>query len=705
MGIINRLPASVINQIAAGEVIERPASAVKELLENAIDAGATRIDVAVERGGKDLIRIADDGKGIDPDDLPVAFEPHATSKLKDADDLARIATLGFRGEALAALAEISRTRCQSRPRDAETGAEITIEGGVAGPVRECGCPTGTVIEVRNLFFNTPVRRAFLRSDSTEAGHVAETFARVALAHPSIRFTFRSGGKLVHDLPAVAGIRERISVFHGRELADSLLWVESDFGPCRLWGYVCHPTQSRTSNKSQYLFIGGRYVRDRSLSHALAEAYRGLLMTGRVPVAYLFLEIPPDEIDVNVHPTKMEVRFKDGQSIYSHMLAAIRRTFLASDLHAKLQPPDEKTFRKMREEAAANAQANAGYVAPSYGGSAMGYGSPVEPRVVPVDDRPLDEPLSRDQVNTWFKAPAPAAPRLPSPDAGPFGARPEPSWAKSLPPAGAIDPAVDFDEFAPAAPRSNANFDARLSGSIERGEFDIGASSPRESSAVRDESESFGPIVDDGDRSRTRDDERRLLVADRDESIRAIQLHDSYLVAETSEGMVVIDQHALHERILYEELRGRIERGGIESQRLLVPEPVELSASDAALVMERSEALGRLGIEIEPFGGDTLLIQSVPAMLPNVDPGRLLRDLVDLFRAKPLPPTRDAVLEEILSMIACKAAVKAGNPLSAPEIEALLKRRHLAADSHHCPHGRPTALVFTRSELERQFGRT
>jgi DNA mismatch repair protein MutL len=341
MGVIRQLPPSVVNQIAAGEVVERPASVVKELLENAIDAGATRVDVTVERGGKDLVRVADNGAGMAADDLLLAFQPHATSKLADAEDLHRVRTLGFRGEALAAIAEVAKVRCQTRQASAAQGSEIVIEAGIAGPIKSCGCPPGTVMEVRNLFFNTPVRRTFLKSDTTEAGHVVETFLRVALAHPEVHLTFRSGGKIVHDLPPVTGMRERIGVFFGRELAESLLWVEGKLENLQLWGYVAHPSQSRASNKGQYLFLGGRYVRDRSLGHALGEAYRGLLMVGRNPVAFLHLEIPPEEVDVNVHPTKIEVRFRDPQRVYSHLLSTLRQTFLSSDLHSRLQAAQEQ----------------------------------------------------------------------------------------------------------------------------------------------------------------------------------------------------------------------------------------------------------------------------------------------------------------------------------------------------------------------------
>ena len=265
--------------------------------------------------------------GMAADDLTLAFQPHATSKLTDVEDLCRVRTLGFRGEALAAIAEVAKVRCQTRRPTRPHGSEIVIEAGIAGPVKSCGCPTGTVMEVRNLFFNIPVRRTFLKSDTTEAGHVAEMFSRIALAHPDIHLTFRSGGKIVHDLPPVTGMRERIAIFFGRELAESLLWVESRLDNLSLWGYVAHPSQSRSSTKGQFLFLGGRYVRDRSLGHALSEAYRGLLMVGRMPVAFLHLEVPPEEVDVNVHPTKIEVRFRDPQRVYSHLLSTLRQTFL------------------------------------------------------------------------------------------------------------------------------------------------------------------------------------------------------------------------------------------------------------------------------------------------------------------------------------------------------------------------------------------
>ena len=627
MGVIRQLPPSVINQIAAGEVVERPASVVKELLENAVDAGATRVDVSVERGGKDLVRVADNGMGMVPDDLLLAFQPHATSKLADAEDLYRVRTLGFRGEALAAIAEVSRVRCQTRQAAASEGSEIQIEAGIAGPIKSCGGPAGTVMEVRNLFFNTPVRRTFLKSDTTEAGHVAEAFSRIALARPEVHMTFRSGGKVVHDLPPVTGMRERIAVFFGRELAESLLWIEGRLDSLHLWGYVAHPSQSRSSNKGQFLFLGGRYVRDRSLSHALSEAYRGLLMVGRNPVVFLNLEVPPEEVDVNVHPTKIEVRFRDPQRVYSHLLSTLRQTFLTSDLHSRLQAAQEQPV-----EAPAGSYRD----------------GPRRPR---CGWRPLRAPVpagssfelsgrapDRQAVASWFQPPDRAAGELPQiPDS--VGRVDPPEWSRSLPGRFDFGAGDDFNEFAGRAagtsPTPSAVVPEPLPGTLR-------SPAPAE--------------LDTGQ-----------------ETLKAIQVHDSYLIAETKDGMIVIDQHALHERILYEELRQRVAGGKVESQGLLVPEPVHLTADEAAAVLEQRELLGELGLEVEEFGGDTVLVRSTPAMLKHLTPDRLVRDLAEHLHTQPIPPTRDGLVAELLHMVACKAAVKAGDKLTPEEIAALLER--------------------------------
>jgi DNA mismatch repair protein MutL len=693
MGIIRELPASVVNQIAAGEVIERPASVVKELLENAIDAGALRVELTIERGGRDLIRVADDGSGLVAEDLPLAFRPHATSKLTTAEDLAQIRTLGFRGEALAAIAEVARVRCQSRPAGQETGSEIEISGGAQGPVRPCAASPGTVVEVRNLFFNVPVRRGFLKSDSTEASHVVEMFTRVALAHPHVQFTLVSGRRTVHDLPATSGMKDRIAVFFGQELADALLWVESRIENIHLRGYVAHPSQSRSTSKGQYLFIGGRYVRDRSLSAALSESYRGLLMVGRQPVAFLHLDLPFEDVDVNVHPTKIEVRFRDSHRVYSQVLSTLRQTFLASDLHARLQaPPEEPLGGSSASAAPARPAAAAAAQRPSPGRDTL--------ELWPGR-------VERQQVATWFSGDRPPhEARAGSAEGAParatltdlrvpegYGQPPTPAWADRLPP---VSPSSDFDEFA-----SEGLVQGPRHAEPEP------TPTPPASDADRAASQGSASVWDEAGASRgstrsaAESSPHRSLM---DHVTRALQVHDSYLIAETDEGVLVIDQHALHERILYEELRGRVEQGGVESQRLLAPEPVDLTAADAAALLEQREVLGTLGLEIEPFGGSTVNVTATPALLAHVPPLRLVQDLADHFRNNPLPPTADGLLEHVLATFACKAAIKAGQKLSAAEIEALLERRHLAANTHHCPHGRPASLVFTKAELERQFGR-
>jgi DNA mismatch repair protein MutL len=632
MPTIRQLPPSVVNKIAAGEVIERPASVVKELLENAVDAGATRIDVALGQGGSDLVRIVDNGCGIAQDELLLAVSSHATSKIADADDLFHVGTFGFRGEALASIAEVSQFTIRSRQPEAEAGHELEVVGGQRSEIVPCGCPAGTTIEVRNLFYNTPVRRKFLRASQTEIGHCTEAFTRVALAQPQVHFTLRHNDKLLHDLPPTANWRERIAAFFGRDIESSLIPIDNRDEGVRLFGFVADPQHSRANNRTQYLLLNGRFIRDRSLQHALGEAYRGLLLTGRFPIAFLRLEMPAETIDVNVHPTKLEVRFADSGRIYSLLLGTIRKKFLATDLTAKIraplgaaepgaEPADAAAAQQHRRELVDWAK---GAIATVAGGDEQGQ--------VLLDlrfERPAGAPLEMTRLDrSW--APAPTSPRL--------------------------------QEAGEAA--------GRLAGH---------------------------PLVSTGAVS----GEARPMRA----SHLGFQIHNRYLVTENDEGMVVIDQHALHERILYEQLREKVLAGDMETQRLLVPEPVPLPPAEAAAALEAKETLAQLGIEVEPFGGDTVLVSSYPAMLANISPGEILRQIVDgLVNSSKTPERRDLV-DELLHMIACKAAIKAGDRLAPEEITTLLEQRHHFQDSHHCPHGRPTALVFTREELDRRFKRT
>jgi len=609
---IFQLSPLVVNKIAAGEVIERPASVLKELLENAVDAGAGRVDASVEQGGSEVIRVRDDGCGIEPDQLALAVTSHATSKIKSAEDLFSVGTLGFRGEALASIAAVSRLTIRSCTRNASTGMELEVVGGELQPVVPIGCPHGTTIEVRNLFYNTPVRQKFLRTTQTEVGHATEAFTRIALAYPQVHFTLTNNGRLVHDLPA-DDFRGRIKKFFGEEIAQGLIEVESENDGIRLDGFVVNPQQSRANNRTQYMFLNGRAIRDRSLQHALTEAYRGLLLSGRYSICFLRLEMPPEVVDVNVHPTKQEVRFQDAGRLYSQLLGTLRSKFLTTNLTARVEikePPSS----------AANEEASG----PS-------------------------------QLEAWAR--------------NELGQQAESTFSQV---------AEQEDDAQPAGMPVALH---RLDGPQSLG---VGSEGLLRGDLITEPSESEVslPLTKPS----------------------ALQIHNRYLVVETDDGMEIIDQHALHERILYERIRKKVENEPLESQKLLVPEPVDLTASEAARILEQRELLQRLGLEVQPFGGETVLVASYPAMLAKIRPSEVLRELVGCLEVAGSDPEPTTLLEDLLHSIACKAAVKFGDPLVSDEIDALLADRHLIRDGHHCPHGRPTTLMFTRQQLDRQFKR-
>ncbi len=695
---IRRLPTSIINKIAAGEVIERPASVVKELVENSVDAGAMRIDVAIENGGVDLIRVSDDGCGIEAEQLTLAVTSHATSKIVEADDLFRIATMGFRGEALASIAEISRTSLRSRPEGADSGHELVVSGGEPEPIVPCGAPRGTTIEVRHLFFNTPVRRKYLKSPQTEMGHIAEAFTRVALAHPRIRFTLSHNGRTVHDLVPTEHWAERIGHFFGPEIRQALIPVAAadETAGISIRGFVVDPSQSRSHNRMQYLFLNGRHIRDRSLQHALSEAYRGLLMTGRFPIAFLQLDMPVEAVDVNVHPAKLEVRFQDGGRIYSHLLAAIRNRFLSTDLtaRARLAKPQDEAPRQE----------------------------------VPTTDAAVPAVRSsQGDDDAWRRAPSPQLPfpieraaplppfRAGSAEAFRVGGQAErPLVGRAAPPdVGSATPRSPFD-FLPDLPRVA---DRPVSGSSASQPYGTESENRSVPEQVDLSTAAFARVADssdetldsetrsrsDGRRDRT-DPEHRTPAPAGLRRASAVQIHHRYVVSECDEGLLVIDQHALHERILYEQFRERVLAGALETQVLLVPIPVTLPPAEAAAVVAQAETLARIGLQVEPFGGNAVLLRSYPAMMAGSDPEEVLRTAVDHLVGDGQAPERRDLVDELLHLMSCKAAVKAGDPLSPEELEALIEHRDLCQDAHHCPHGRPTALVFSRDELDRRFKR-
>ena len=724
MARIQRLDASVVNKIAAGEVIERPANVVKELLENSIDALSTHIEVDIGDGGSELIKITDDGEGIHPDDMVLAVTSHATSKIRNADDLFHIQTMGFRGEALASIAEVSHFRLRSRQRDSLTGNELLVDCGSLHEIMPCGAPPGTSIEIRNLFANTPVRRKFLKTKSTEFGHITEHFTRIALANPRLHLVLRHNGRKVFDLPPSDKLIDRARLFFGNSLADQLIWVESESQGLKIWGYVAHPSQNKPSRKWQYLFLNGRWFQDRAIQHALTEAYRGLLMVGRQPICFLFFDMSPSLVDVNVHPTKIEVRFVDSQQIYRQLLSMLRSKFLTMELDSELKIAPKPGTSK-----------------PAAGDEDDDGDSPVNELQTELSDwvdRQVTQAVSTDDLD---EAPPPvttwsiASERSRSVDHS-FD-----RTARSTSPGGLAVRELPFT-------RSAASAGVATTTSAELPETEEEAAAlfqrrerlPHETLPSDADDDSTGDLTDeelaarsvDPDEQRWQQDALQSAVAasssrleraaqrlgsapanadagghvssGRQSGVRAMQIMDCYILTETDKGLQIIDQHALHERIMYEYLRPRVLNGTVESQHMLIPETAELTAREVAMLLDHQELLSQFGFGVEEFGANTVIINRHPVMIRHGNLSRLMRDIAEQLETIESQPTRRDMLDAMLHMMSCKAAIKSGQRLTPEEIDSLLAQRHLVDDAHHCPHGRPTALTLSQQELDRQFGR-
>lgn len=631
---IHQLDTSVINKIAAGEVIERPASAVKELLDNSIDALSTRIEVDIMNGGADLIRVVDNGEGIHPDDLLLAVSSHATSKITSADDLFSVQTMGFRGEALASISEVSHFRIRTRTADESQGLEFEVNTGTANKPQPCGCPLGTSIEIRQLFANTPVRRKFLKTTKTEFAHISEQFTRAALAHPRLYMVLRHNNKVIFDLPPSDNLIDRLRLFYGKKLADHLIWVESEIDDVRIWGYVSHPSENKSTRKGQYLFLNGRWIQDRTLQHALTEAYRGLLMVGRQPISFLYLDMPASMVDVNVHPTKSEVRFRDGQHLYRQLLSTLRTQFLSMDLQSQM------SLTKKGD---------------------------IDPASITAPDL-TQQKQNQMELTSWAKD-----------QLGQVASNDTPAIQISSAPR-SISSTPDL-----AAPFTSK--DAIPLSHFQKTVEQFRGTPPEPADLVLPESE------------HREDQFADVSTAD----LRPIQVLNCYIVVEIKGALTIIDQHALHERIMYEYFRKRVLAQSVEAQKLLVPLTIEMSPKETDLVLDHAEMLNSFGLGIEEFGGNTLLVTSYPVMLKKVNLEQLVRDIADnLDNAK--QPSRRDLLDDLITMMSCKAAIKAGQRLTQEEILSLLEQRHLIDDAHHCPHGRPSALVLSHDELDRQFGR-
>ena len=587
---IRKLDEAVVNRIAAGEVIERPAAAVKELVENAIDAGARHIDVDLEGAGRDLIRVRDDGAGLEADELTLAIERHATSKLPN-DDLERISTLGFRGEALPSIGAVSRLRITSRTGASDEAWEIAITGGERTPLAPRAHSMGTTVEVRDLFFATPARLKFLKSERAELEQARDAVKRLAAAHPNIAFTLRHGERRLLDLAAQPGglfaaRRSRLNDLLGRDFSENAIPIAAERGDLRLSGYAGLPTYSRGSASAQFLFVNQRPVRDKLLAGAVRGAYRDVLAHDRHPVLALYVEAPASAVDVNVHPAKSEVRFRDAGLVRGMIVGALK-----------------------------HALAEAGHRSSTT--------------------------VSRAALGAFQRGPAPHHTRGVSKAAVAYQA--------PLPSAGG-----DVATIAP--PSGRADQDAAETDLT----YPLGAARG--------------------------------------------QVHETYIVAQTENGIVIVDQHAAHERLVYERVKAALAGSGVPTQGLLIPEVVELDEADVARVAERADELAELGLVLEPFGPGAVVVREVPAALGRTDVGALVRDLADdigeLDRTAHLRERLDAVC----STMACHGSVRAGRRLAPEEMNALLREMERTPNSGQCNHGRPTYIALDLADIEKLFGR-
>jgi DNA mismatch repair protein MutL len=609
---IRRLPAELINRIAAGEVVERPASAVKELVENALDAGACEVQVQADGGGLARILVADDGQGLTAEELPLAVERHATSKLAPgADggyDLLRIATLGFRGEALPSIGSVARLSIASRARGQAEAHAIFVEGGAVGQVTPAAFPGphGARVEVRDLFYATPARLKFMKSERAESTAISEELKRQAMAHEAVGFSLDLDGRRSLRLPAEPagdeGRLARLSAVMGREFSDNALLIDQEREGVRLSGYAGLPTFNRGNAAHQYLFVNGRPVRDRLLQGALRGAYADFLARDRHPVAALYLELDPTLVDVNVHPAKAEVRFRDPGLVRGLIVSGLRHAL-----------------------AGAGHRAATTVAMASLGG--------FRPATLPPP-RPSGAGFSAWTQGGWARSDTPPAAAQALPGMTEVSARAEPA-----PPPGMGEPD------APA----------------------------------------FDPI-------------------DHPLGAARAQVHETYIVAQTRDGVVIVDQHAAHERLVYERMKAELAEGGVARQALLLPEVVELDQAEAERVAARAEELAALGLVLEPFGQGAVLVREVPALLGQTDVAGLVRDIADDLAENGAALALKERLEDVCSTMACHGSVRAGRRLTAPEMNALLRQMEATPHSGQCNHGRPTYVELKLTDIERLFGR-
>jgi len=626
MSKIRVLADHVANQIAAGEVVERPASVAKELVENSIDAGATRITIEIEAGGRRLLKVSDDGEGMVRDDAILAFERHATSKIRVTDDLAAIGTLGFRGEALASIASVARVELTTCMDGANAATRVTIDGGRMRDVKDAAHPRGTTIVVRDLFFNIPARRKFLRSEATETFHLTNLVTHYALAHPEIAFTFVNNGREVVRAASAKDLRERAFQIFGAEFLDNLLEVNGgEPQVARVSGYVSAPRDRRTSRDSQYLFVNRRFVRDRMIGRALSEAYRSILPHGVYPAALLFIETPLEEVDVNVHPAKTEVRFRRQAAVADGVREAVRA-----------------------------ALASASYVPP-----------PEQPQV----PEPLSEPLMTATAAVSYVTPQPRiefiAPSLPAPSPP----LPQPPRAPSE--ATGDEIARDIEVMLQSAAQSVPSVKSVALPPLNSAEKFAREATPESLST----------------------------------NIRPLgQLDESFIIATDDEGLLLIDQHVAHERILFDKYRALESERRCDSQQLLVPETFDLTPAQAAVFDDLAAELENYGFELMRLSGRTVAIKATPADLPASEARNMLAELLDTVDAEKKSTARETLRDEIAASLACHAAIKVNMPLAPEKMRWLIDRLLQTSSPTTCPHGRPVILRLRTRDILKGFHR-
>jgi len=654
MNKIKVLSDSLANQIAAGEVVERPASVIKELVENSIDAGASRIQIDIELGGRRLMKVSDNGEGMVRDDAILAFERHATSKINEPDDLGRIGTLGFRGEALASIASVAKVEMTTKIEDDLAATFVQLEGGRLVDVKDAARATGTTIAVRDLFFNTPARRKFMRSEATENYHLTSIVQHYALAHPEIAFTLVNNGREILATSPARDLRERSFQIFGAGLLESLLLVNGGREyVAKVSGFVSAPRERRTNKDSQYFFVNKRFVRDKVISGGLIEGYRSVLPHGVYPVAFIFVEVPVEEIDVNVHPAKTEIRFRRGEAVKDVIAEAVREALG----QAGIVTTSPESIASEREEIAVSVAANS--VEPPTFSEQPSMRFAGVPSVVEIEVG-LAEPTDMDH----------------------FRYEPADDLAAVH---HDVDTPEPSQEVGVSMERNKHNEVAPTEAWANKREVNLAAVPPVDSA------QRFAKAADLSDVS--------------GHKIRPIaQLHDSFIIAVDDEGLLLVDQHVAHERILFDKYRSRETGREIESQHLLLPETMDLSPAqtDAFHLVEAD--LDELGFSVMKLSGRTVAIKSIPTDLPPAEARNLFAEILDNVEANKRSG-RTTILDHIAASLACKAAVKINMKLTPEKMQWLIDRLLLTSSPTTCPHGRPVILRLTMRDIERGFHRT